>query len=86
MLPRSVANQLKNKQEVEPEYFDEATIYFSDIVGFTTISAQSTPHQVVDLLNLLYRYDVWTTRTSGSRLCSLTNDPFPMVYWPIVRF
>ena len=80
MLPRSVANQLKNKQEVEPEYFDEATIYFSDIVGFTTISAQSTPHQVVDLLNLLYRYDVWATRTSGSHLCSLTNDPFPMVY------
>ncbi|WAR25643.1 GCY19-like protein, partial [Mya arenaria] len=46
MLPKEVAEQLKQNQEVSTEEFPHATIMFSDIVGFTNICSRSSPLQV----------------------------------------
>jgi len=54
-LYRSVADCLKLGGTVVPELYREASIYFSDIVSFTTLASESTPMEVVDFLN-----DLWT--------------------------
>ncbi|VDM64155.1 unnamed protein product [Angiostrongylus costaricensis] len=57
---RQVADKLKAKEAVEPEAFECVTLFFSDVVSFTTLASKCTPlqgsgHLVIKSQELGYR-------------------------------
>ncbi|KAF7688216.1 guanylate cyclase soluble subunit beta-2 [Silurus meridionalis] len=85
MLPRHVANQLKEGKKVESGDFKVCTILFSDVVTFTNICAACEPIQIVNMLNAMYSkfdrltnvHDVYKVETIGDAYMVVGGVPIP---------
>ncbi|XP_043928537.1 guanylate cyclase soluble subunit alpha-2 [Protopterus annectens] len=77
IFPGDVAQQLWQEKTVPARKFDDVTMLFSDIVGFTAVCAQCTPMQVISMLNELYTrfdyqcgiLDIYKVETIGDAYC-----------------
>lgn len=54
ILPELIAHRLKQDQRAIAEHFDQVTILFADIVGFTPLSARLQPIELVNMLNQIF--------------------------------
>lgn len=54
ILPAPIAGELMQTKASIPQHFDEVTILFADIVGFTSLSHHLSPIKLVDLLNQIF--------------------------------
>ena len=83
LLPRSVFEKMKSGKEIEPESFEQVTLFSSDIIGFTQIATTATPLGIVMLLNQLYmlfdeiivKYDVYKVATIGDAYIVVSGLP-----------
>lgn len=56
ILPRDVADELKDKGHAAPVRIESVTVMFTDFAGFTKISESLSPEQVVDELDKCFSY------------------------------
>jgi adenylate cyclase len=54
ILPRAIAERLKHGEETIADTFQEVTVLFADLVGFTALAAQNPHSEVVRLLNEIF--------------------------------
>ncbi|MBS0519271.1 MAG: HAMP domain-containing protein [Proteobacteria bacterium] len=86
VLPAPIANRLRGGEQSIADGFAEVSVAFADLVGFTALSSDMPPQNVVTLLNGLFtRFDVAAQelgiekiKTVGDAYMAVCGLPVPM--------
>ncbi len=87
ILPGCIADQLKESDQLIADSFTNVTVLFADIVGFTEISSQASPGELVELLNQIFsifdqlsqQYGLEKIKTIGDEYMVVGGLPQPQV-------
>lgn len=82
LMPARAINKLR-KGETVVERYAQVTIFFSDIVGYTNMSSQMTPVEVMQMLSDLYsqmdvlakKHNVYKVETIGDAYIAIAGAP-----------
>lgn len=85
ILPKKVADDLKLHGKTEPENFENCSVYFSDIVGFTKLSESMEPKYLIEELNdifttfdnIIEKYGCERIKTIGDAYMAVSGMPIP---------
>ena len=83
ILPPPIARRLEDGENLIADYFDNATVLFADMVGFTQLSSRLKPSKVVGVLDLLFgefdaiadKYEVEKIKTIGDSYMAVGGVP-----------
>jgi adenylate cyclase len=79
VLPASIAQRLLHHHQTIADNFAEVSVLFTDIVGFTQLSSQMAPAEVVELLNQVFsRFDE-LAETYGLEKIKTIGDAYMVV-------
>jgi len=85
ILPQPIAERLKQEQSAIADGFENVTVLFADIVGFTQLSSRTTPKRLVGLLNQIFslldslcdRHGLEKIKTIGDSYMAVGGLPTP---------
>lgn len=85
VLPRAIANRLKNGETTIADSFPDVTVVFVDVVGFTSLSMHISAEEVVRLLDEIFsafdllaeRWGLEKIKTIGDAYMAVAGLPSP---------
>jgi adenylate cyclase len=87
ILPETIAQELKENPNCIAQSFPEVTILFADLVGFTQLSQNISPQELIELLNQIFssfdqlcdQYHLEKIKTIGDAYMVAGGIPIPKV-------
>lgn len=85
ILPQAIAERLKEGESTIADTFSDVTVMFADLVGFTKLSANLSPAELVELLNQIFssfdelaeKYGLEKIKTIGDAYMVVGGLPTP---------
>lgn len=87
VLPEPIAHRLKREERTIADHFNEVTVLFADIVGFTELASHTSPIELVEILNVIFsefdqlveEHHLEKIKTIGDAYMVVGGLPMPML-------